>query len=121
MWLCIICSHSLLDSNINRVLSLCHDQAILHAVQCIIQNTIIYDEVSPQHLSYLQSKFSNQLRPKDLQMFKVYWYKVFCLYLSYLQSKFSNQLRPKDLLMFKVYLIQSLLSIPLLSTEPITP
>ena len=47
--------HSLLDGKINSALSLCHDQATLNAVQRIIQNTIMYEEASPQQLSYLQS------------------------------------------------------------------
>ena len=49
--------HSLLDAKINNVLSLCHDQAILNAVQSIIQNMIACEDVSQQQLSYLQSKF----------------------------------------------------------------
>ncbi|XP_071181509.1 neurofibromin-like isoform X6 [Mytilus edulis] len=47
--------HSLLDAKINNVLSLCHDQAILNAVQSIIQNMIACEDVSQQQLSYLQS------------------------------------------------------------------
>ncbi|CAL1527010.1 unnamed protein product, partial [Lymnaea stagnalis] len=48
--------HSLLDAKIINVLSLCHDQAILNAVQSIIQNMIACDDVSQQQqLSYLQS------------------------------------------------------------------
>ena len=49
------CSHMLLDAKINNVLSLCHDQAILNAVQNIIQNMIACEEASQQQLSYLQS------------------------------------------------------------------
>ena len=45
----------LLDAKINSVLSLCHDQAILSAVQNIIQNMIACEEASQQQLSYLQS------------------------------------------------------------------
>ena len=45
----------LLDAKINNVLSLCHDQAILNAVQNIIQNMIACEEASQQQLSYLQS------------------------------------------------------------------
>ena len=45
----------LLDAKINSVLSLCHDQAILNAVQNIIQNMIACEEASQQQLSYLQS------------------------------------------------------------------
>ena len=48
-------SHSLLDAKINNVLSLCHDQAILNAVQSIIQNMIACEDPSQQQLSYLQS------------------------------------------------------------------
>ncbi|XP_013381612.1 neurofibromin-like [Lingula anatina] len=47
--------HSLLDSKINSVLSLCHDQVILNAVQSIIQNMISCEDVSQQQLSYIQS------------------------------------------------------------------
>ncbi|XP_041348224.1 neurofibromin-like isoform X2 [Gigantopelta aegis] len=47
--------HSLLDAKINNVLSLCHDQAILNAVQSIIQNMIACEDASQQQLSYLQS------------------------------------------------------------------
>jgi neurofibromin 1 len=48
--------HSLLDSKINSVLSLCHDRSVLNAVQRIIYNTILYEDPSQQQLSYLQSK-----------------------------------------------------------------
>ncbi|KAL3856417.1 hypothetical protein ACJMK2_011181 [Sinanodonta woodiana] len=47
--------HSLLDAKINNVLNLCHDQAILNAVQSIIQNMIACEDTSSQQLSYLQS------------------------------------------------------------------
>ncbi|XP_076453075.1 neurofibromin-like isoform X4 [Babylonia areolata] len=47
--------HSLLDAKINSVLSLCHDQAILNAVQSIIQNMIACEDATQQQLSYLQS------------------------------------------------------------------
>ncbi|XP_021368387.1 neurofibromin-like isoform X2 [Mizuhopecten yessoensis] len=47
--------HSLLDAKINNVLLLCHDQAILNAVQSIIQNMIAAEDASQQQLSYLQS------------------------------------------------------------------
>ncbi|PVD31241.1 hypothetical protein C0Q70_06653 [Pomacea canaliculata] len=47
--------HSLLDAKINNVLSLCHDQAILNAVQSIIQNMIACEDATQQQLSYLQS------------------------------------------------------------------
>ncbi|XP_052799724.1 neurofibromin-like isoform X3 [Mya arenaria] len=47
--------HSLMDAKINNVLNLCHDQAILNAVQCIIQNMIACEDPSQQQLSYLQS------------------------------------------------------------------
>ena len=50
-------SHSLMDAKINNVLNLCHDQAILNAVQCIIQNMIACEDASQQQLPYLQSKF----------------------------------------------------------------
>lgn len=49
--------HSLLDAKINNVLSLCHDQAILNAVQSIIQNMIACEDPSQQQLSYLQSEY----------------------------------------------------------------
>ncbi|VDP99767.1 unnamed protein product [Trichobilharzia regenti] len=48
--------HSLLDSKINYVLTHCHDQKILSAVQSIIQNMISSGETSVQQLHYLQSK-----------------------------------------------------------------
>jgi len=48
--------HSLLDSKINSVLSLCHDRSVLNAVQRIIHNTILYEDPSQQQLSYLQSE-----------------------------------------------------------------
>jgi neurofibromin 1 len=52
---CLICfSHSLLDAKITSVLSLCHDQVILSAVQSIIQNMIACEE-SQQQPHYLQS------------------------------------------------------------------
>ncbi|GAA55963.1 neurofibromin 1, partial [Clonorchis sinensis] len=47
--------HSLLDSKINYVLTHCHDQKILSAVQSIIQNVISSGETSVQQLHYLQS------------------------------------------------------------------
>ncbi|XP_060559140.1 neurofibromin-like isoform X1 [Ruditapes philippinarum] len=47
--------HSLMDAKINNVLNLCHDQAILNAVQCIIQNMIACEDASQQQLSYLMS------------------------------------------------------------------
>ncbi|CAH8516650.1 unnamed protein product [Schistosoma bovis] len=47
--------HSLLDSKINYVLTHCHDQKILSAVQSIIQNMIGNGETSVQQLHYLQS------------------------------------------------------------------
>ncbi|KAF8570772.1 hypothetical protein P879_02348 [Paragonimus westermani] len=47
--------HSLLDSKINYVLTHCHDQKILSAVQSIIQNMISNGETSVQQLHYLQS------------------------------------------------------------------
>ncbi|ESO97611.1 hypothetical protein LOTGIDRAFT_104331 [Lottia gigantea] len=46
--------HSLLDAKINSVLSLSHDQAILNAVQSIIQNMIACED-SRESLTYLQS------------------------------------------------------------------
>ena len=45
-----------MDAKINNVLNLCHDQAILNSVQCIIQNMIACEDASQQQLSYLQSK-----------------------------------------------------------------
>lgn len=51
-----IYSHSLMYAKINSVLNLCHDQAILNSVQCIIQNMIACEDASQQQLSYLQSK-----------------------------------------------------------------
>mgnify|MGYP000423372497 CR=1 FL=1 len=47
-----------MDAKINNVLNLCHDQAILNAVQCIIQNMIACEDASQQQLSYLQSKYN---------------------------------------------------------------
>ncbi|XP_029653007.2 neurofibromin isoform X4 [Octopus sinensis] len=47
--------HSLLDAKINSVLSLSQDQAILNAVQSIIQNMIACEDSSQQQLSFLQS------------------------------------------------------------------
>ena len=49
-------SHSLLDAKINSVLSFCHDQTILNAVQSIIQNMIACGDASQlTPLSYLKS------------------------------------------------------------------
>ncbi|XP_063221250.1 neurofibromin isoform X2 [Bacillus rossius redtenbacheri] len=47
--------HSLLDAKITSVLSICHDQVILSAVQSIIQNMIASEDASQQQLHYLQS------------------------------------------------------------------
>lgn len=52
--------HSLLDAKITNVLSLCHDQGILAAVQSIIQNMIALEggtgeQQQQQQLHYLQS------------------------------------------------------------------
>ncbi|XP_012282166.1 neurofibromin isoform X3 [Orussus abietinus] len=47
--------HNLLDAKINSVLSSCHDQVILTAVQNIIQNMIACEDTSQQQLHYLQS------------------------------------------------------------------
>lgn len=50
--------HSLLDAKITNVLSLCHDQGILAAVQSIIQNMIALEGGAgeqQQQLHYLQS------------------------------------------------------------------
>ncbi|XP_046387119.1 neurofibromin isoform X3 [Ischnura elegans] len=47
--------HSLLDAKITSVLLTCHDQAILGAVQAIIQNMIACEDTSQQQLHYLQS------------------------------------------------------------------
>ena len=52
--------HSLLDAKINSVLTLCHDQVILCAVQNIIQNMIACEETSgekqhQQQLHFLQT------------------------------------------------------------------
>ncbi|XP_035742449.1 neurofibromin-like isoform X1 [Vespa mandarinia] len=47
--------HNLLDAKINTILSSCHDQAILNAVQGIIQNMIACEDTSQQQLHYLQS------------------------------------------------------------------
>lgn len=47
--------NNLLDSKIQNVLSLCHDQVILNAVQNIIQNMISSEDASQQQLHYLQS------------------------------------------------------------------
>lgn len=48
-------SHTLLDAKITNVLSLCHDQVILNAVQNIIQNMITLEDGSQQQPHYLQS------------------------------------------------------------------
>lgn len=40
---------------INQVLTTCHDQVILNAVQTIIQNMIACEDTSQQQLHYLQS------------------------------------------------------------------
>ncbi|XP_035709221.1 neurofibromin isoform X4 [Folsomia candida] len=47
--------HTLLDAKITNVLSLCHDQVILSAVQNIIQNMITLEDGSQQQPHYLQS------------------------------------------------------------------
>lgn len=50
--------HNLIDAKINLVLSLCHDRAILSAVQSIILNTNnsqVSEESSQQQHTYLQS------------------------------------------------------------------
>ncbi|KAG8232720.1 hypothetical protein J437_LFUL013313 [Ladona fulva] len=47
--------HSLLDAKLTTVLLSCHDQAILGAVQSIIQNMIACEDASQQQLHYLQS------------------------------------------------------------------
>lgn len=51
------CRHNLLDAKINSVLSSCHDQAILNAVQTIIQNMVACEDTNQQHhlQHYLQS------------------------------------------------------------------
>nr|CAD7259971.1 unnamed protein product [Timema shepardi] len=48
-------NHSLLDAKITSVLSICHDQVILSAVQNVIQNMIACEDTSQQQLHYLQS------------------------------------------------------------------
>lgn len=45
----------MLDAKITSVLLTCHDQAILGAVQAIIQNMIACEDTSQQQLHYLQS------------------------------------------------------------------
>ncbi|XP_046596266.1 neurofibromin isoform X2 [Neodiprion lecontei] len=47
--------HNLLDAKITSVLSSCHDQVILSAVQAIIQNMIACEDTSQQQLHFLQS------------------------------------------------------------------
>ncbi|XP_077293081.1 neurofibromin 1 [Arctopsyche grandis] len=47
--------HSLLDMKINHVLTFCHDQVILSAVQSVIQNMISSEDASQQQLHYMQS------------------------------------------------------------------
>ncbi|XP_067128062.1 neurofibromin isoform X2 [Centruroides vittatus] len=47
--------HSLMDAKITSVLSLCHDQVILSAVQSIIHNMIACEDSSQQQLHYLQT------------------------------------------------------------------
>jgi len=51
----LVCRHTLLDAKITNVLSLCHDQVILSAVQNIIQNMITLEDPSQQQPHYLQS------------------------------------------------------------------
>lgn len=48
-------SHSLLDQKINQVLSISNDQAILTAIQSIIQNMLATEDPSQQQLHFLQS------------------------------------------------------------------
>lgn len=48
-------SHSLLDQKINNVLSISNDQAILKAIQSIIQNMLATEDPSQQQLHFLQS------------------------------------------------------------------
>lgn len=50
-----MCSHSLLDQKINNVLSISNDQAILKAIQSIIQNMLATEDPSQQQLHFLQS------------------------------------------------------------------
>lgn len=47
--------YNLLDMKITNVLTSCHDQVILNAVQTIIQNMIACDDTNQQQLHYLQS------------------------------------------------------------------
>ncbi|KAG1714683.1 Neurofibromin [Nymphon striatum] len=47
--------HNLLDSKITTIMSLCHEQVTLSAVQNIIQNTIAAEDTSQQQLHHLQS------------------------------------------------------------------
>nr|XP_046916512.1 neurofibromin-like isoform X2 [Dermatophagoides farinae] len=47
--------HSLLDSKITSVLSLCHDKVILSAVQCIIHNMVLCNEEPQQQSHCLQT------------------------------------------------------------------
>lgn len=51
----MIHSHSLLDQKINNVLSISNDQAILKAIQSIIQNMLATEDPSQQQLHFLQS------------------------------------------------------------------
>lgn len=51
----LICRHSLLDQKINNVLSISNDQAILKAIQSIIQNMLATEDPSQQQLHFLQS------------------------------------------------------------------
>ena len=46
--------HVLLDSKIVSILKSCHNQAILSAVQSIVQNTLASEEMAQQHTTYLQ-------------------------------------------------------------------
>ncbi|XP_064619782.1 neurofibromin-like isoform X5 [Lineus longissimus] len=57
--------HSLLDAKIVSVLNLVHDQAILNAVQSIIQNVIGCDDTGLS-LSYLQSEYKDS-KKRSLQ------------------------------------------------------
>lgn len=51
----LFCRHSLLDQKVNNVLSTSNDQAILKAIQSIIQNMLATEDPSQQQLHFLQS------------------------------------------------------------------
>lgn len=79
-----MCSHSLLDQKINNVLSISNDQAILKAIQSIIQNMLATEDPSQQQLHFLQScgfgglwRFAGPFTKTSVSGF--FWLRVFFL------------------------------------------